>query len=276
MRDQERSLQKERGVYRIVCLGDSHTFGWGVEQEETYPARLEEMLAKKYTGKAFEVLNHGVPGYNTVQEVASFAEKIDDLDPDMVIINYVNNDMDLPNFLADRPDPLTLRRSYLTELLRRRLAILRGGKILPSGLTHAGQDERSLHFRPPVEDIPEKFRTLYGWDNMVDAFRRLAGICRERDIHCLVLFNMDDYSPRLAGKTPTVMPRFVRELAEMCRKKGYLVADPQERVFRYLQENVLDTTAVWISETDSHTNPIRHGFIAEEILAVTEEAGLLR
>lgn len=275
MRDRERSLEKAQGTFRIVGLGDSHTFGWGVEREETYLARLEELLGVAYPGRSIEVLNFGVPGYNTVQEVESLAERIDELDPDLVIINYVNNDMDLPNFLADRPDPLSLGRSYLVELLRRRLAILRGSELLPSGLTHAVQDGRSLRFRPPVDEIPERFRPLYGWDNMVDAFLRLAAIGRDRDVPYLLLLNMDDYRQRLAGKTPTVVPRFVRELAEICRGEGYHVVDPQERVFRYLRENDLGTTAVWISETDSHTNPLRHNFVAEEILSVIGEAGLL-
>lgn len=276
MRDRERTLKKAPGTYRIVGLGDSHTFGWGVEQEETYLARLEDLLEGKYPGRAIEVLNHGVPGYNTVQEVASLAERIDDLAPDLVIINYVNNDMDLPNFLADRPDPWSVRRSYLVELLRRRLAILRGSELLPSGLTHAVQDERSLRFRPPVAEIPLRFRPLYGWDNMVEAYRRLAAVGRARNIPYLLLINMDDYRHRLAGKTPTVVPRFVRELAETCRREGYIVVDPQDRIFRYLQENNLGTTAVWITGTDSHTNPLRHNFVAEEIVTAIEEAGLIK
>jgi lysophospholipase L1-like esterase len=52
MRGEELESPKKR--FRILCVGDSHTFGWGVTEEETYPARLAEELG-------VEVINGGVP-----------------------------------------------------------------------------------------------------------------------------------------------------------------------------------------------------------------------
>ena len=68
-----------------------------------------------------------------------------------------------------------------------------------------------------------------------------------------------------SGKTPTVLPRNVREVAALCGEEGYLVVDPQDRVAAYLEENGLGTEAVWINPGDSHTNALRHRFVAEEI-----------
>src|SRR5215467_4571764 len=42
LRDRERSVDKAANVFRIVAIGDSITMGWGVAQDKTYPAQLEE------------------------------------------------------------------------------------------------------------------------------------------------------------------------------------------------------------------------------------------
>ena len=274
MRDVERLRAKEEGVFRILSLGDSHAFGWGVAMEETYAAQLEEMLEKEAGGE-FEVLNMGVPGYNTVQEVQAFVRLAGELSPDMVLINYVNNDMDLPNFLGSRPNLLTPRKSYLLELVRRRVAIIRGSRLFPAGLSRVEPDTKSKRYRMPEDRIPERFRPLYGWENMKEAYRELGRLARERGIPYVVLFNMDDYSFRLAGKTPTVLPRNVREVAALCGEEGYLVVDPQDRVAAYLEENGLGTQAVWITPKDSHTNVLRHRFVAEELYERLRSAGYL-
>lgn len=64
MRDKEYPYQKLAGVRRIVVVGDSFVFGWGVEVDET----VTELLETKYL-KGVEILNMGVSGYCANQEV---------------------------------------------------------------------------------------------------------------------------------------------------------------------------------------------------------------
>jgi len=54
--------KKTTGTSRIIAIGDSVTHGWGVSEEESYPAQLEAMLEER--GKSVEVLNAGVPANN--------------------------------------------------------------------------------------------------------------------------------------------------------------------------------------------------------------------
>ena len=72
MRDREFPLAKPPGTFRIACIGDSITFGFGIDHPaDTYPQRLESLL-NSYCGSSsqrFEVLNFGVPGYN-LKEIA--------------------------------------------------------------------------------------------------------------------------------------------------------------------------------------------------------------
>jgi len=79
---------------RILVLGDSVTMGWGVAEEATYCRRLEGALAARL-GRRVRVINSGVGGYNTVQELAFFRRHADSLDPDLVLLLYVRNDVEV-------------------------------------------------------------------------------------------------------------------------------------------------------------------------------------
>jgi lysophospholipase L1-like esterase len=87
--------------YRITLLGDSFTFGWGVKEEETFVKILENCLNSSSPSKYhFRVLNLGVPGYSTFQEVAAFKKLVPILKPDLVLLYFVENDFGLPFFLT--------------------------------------------------------------------------------------------------------------------------------------------------------------------------------
>jgi len=273
-RDKERAQTKPPNTFRIIGLGDSHMFGWGVAQDQTFVAVLERRLGERRPSSGVEVWDTAVPGYNTVQEVEAFARHIDEWMPDLVIINYVDNDMDLPNFLAERPNLWTFRRSFLKELIDRRRSASRGEPRAPIRLFGALPDETGRFVFQPRQ-VPERYRPLAGWDRMVAAFDRLAALCKERGIRPVLLFNTDDYTNRLEGRTPDIRPGPARELAAHCAAEGYLVVDAQDRITDYLRAHHLDTTAVWLSPSDTHTNALRHRLVAEELLQTLEESRLV-
>lgn len=70
----------------VLCLGDSFTFGVGVNDDETYPAELEKLLRNK-----FQVLNGGVTGYNLSQNLARLMV-LQDLRPRVVVLAVFAND----------------------------------------------------------------------------------------------------------------------------------------------------------------------------------------
>jgi len=87
-RDPERSLVKPAGSKRIVVLGDSVTWGWGVDNGERYTDLLEARL-----GPGVEVINLAVPGYGTDQHYWNLERNGWSYEPDLVLYCVVMNDL---------------------------------------------------------------------------------------------------------------------------------------------------------------------------------------
>ncbi len=86
-------LKKAPDTLRIACLGDSFTLGWGVSNEETWPSLLQDKCDKRYGAGRVEVLNLGLPDFNTVNELRLYRSFASSLDSDLVILGYVENDL---------------------------------------------------------------------------------------------------------------------------------------------------------------------------------------
>jgi len=81
LRDDEASL----GSPEIIVLGDSQAMGWGVEQSESFPERLETLLSRK-------VLNAGISSYGTARQVM-LLERLPVFGLRALVIQYSSNDV---------------------------------------------------------------------------------------------------------------------------------------------------------------------------------------
>ena len=87
-RDPERELAKPDGLRRVLILGDSIAWGWGVNDGERFSDLLEERL-----GERVQVINLAVPGYGTDQQYWSLLQKGFAYEPDIVLLCMVLNDV---------------------------------------------------------------------------------------------------------------------------------------------------------------------------------------
>lgn len=101
LRDREHALEKPPGVRRVVVLGDSYMWGYGVENEEMFSSQLEGLLP------ASETINLGVNGFSTVQELIRYETKGERYAPDWVVLAFCWND------LEDNFDPKGKTRPYV-------------------------------------------------------------------------------------------------------------------------------------------------------------------
>lgn len=81
---------KPAGTLRVLALGDSHTQGYEVRQEATFAASLERWLAAR--GRKAEVLNAGVSGFSTAEELAFLENEGHRYAPDVVVVGFYAND----------------------------------------------------------------------------------------------------------------------------------------------------------------------------------------
>jgi hypothetical protein len=90
---------------RVLCVGDSHTYGAGVPADQSYPAQLQQILDARSPG-VWGVVNLGVPGMNTTQVRKRLPHWIDEYDADYVIFwAGVNNAWNAAEMTFDREDP---------------------------------------------------------------------------------------------------------------------------------------------------------------------------
>ena len=98
-RGREQTFWGHPETRRVVLLGDSYAFGLGVDQSQTLAAQLESRL--QASCRSVAVLNLGVPGYHTGQELV-LAERIGfDLDPDLMVLLFYANDETTEAFQYD-------------------------------------------------------------------------------------------------------------------------------------------------------------------------------
>ncbi|HEX9751263.1 MAG TPA: GDSL-type esterase/lipase family protein [candidate division Zixibacteria bacterium] len=96
-------FEKTPGTTRVVCLGESTTFGYGVANGQTYPRKLEEYLnAHDEQKRRWEVISLGVTDYSTYQGVRLAEQMLPRLTPDIVLMLFSWGD--LQPGAAETPD----------------------------------------------------------------------------------------------------------------------------------------------------------------------------
>jgi len=93
LRDYDHLIEKPNDTIRILIVGDSQEFGWGVELEESYPKVLERLLNENCNGKKYEVISLAVPGYDIWQKVELFRVKGLKYSPDIIILGLGTDDL---------------------------------------------------------------------------------------------------------------------------------------------------------------------------------------
>ena len=128
--------RKPSGTLRIAILGDSYTFGFGVEDRDAFPALLERLLSRPE--RPVEVLNFDVPGYSTDHYWILLQQRVQRLSPDLLIVATCSNDLpDLAwNQLDLDPARLPLRTQSTLRMIdyRGRMRYLEGSALGLPGL----------------------------------------------------------------------------------------------------------------------------------------------
>ena len=269
LRDYEYSTHKDPGTFRIVGVGDSSLFGWGVRLEDSGLKVLERRLNERFRPQKFEVIDFAVPGYNTAMEAETFVRKCLDYAPDLVLLNFNTNDYDVPEFMRRQTDLSTLRRSYLFDLaysvyagimgVDQQLAVFDDNYRAPKGYPAARLDEDPA--------MPDEYRYMVGAKGVVRALEKLTAAAHERGIP-LVAFDVKAY--------PGLDPKYVRDelrdgqrelLERESQRLGFHFLNTYAYFMDYLKQHpdVNSRTVFAVSAADGHPNALAHSINAQAL-----------
>jgi lysophospholipase L1-like esterase len=239
---------KGSGVLRLLLLGDSQAFGWGVEYDETFGAILERDLGRS-SARTVEVVNAGVPGYNTAQEAALLRRYGPELEPDCVLVLFIQNDFGLPHLMLERRDPLRFAGSYLLEVLRERLRPEHRGVAWSVAEREwpTSMDDGELW------QVPEGYQHMVGVDGYRRALETLGANAHKMQVPIVDFADYQGLEPRLAQDFVT-------------RHQEYGMLHPD---FHYPLKHKF-----WLSSDDPHLNPDGHRHVAAQMLAALRQQGV--
>jgi lysophospholipase L1-like esterase len=254
MRGREFSAAKAADVIRIAGLGDSVMFGWGVAEEDTYLRVLGQRLGPAASGgRQVEVLNFAVPGYNTAMEVAAFRDKVLDFSPDLVVIHFVHNDLGLPQFMIEAPNPWSLRQLWLVDLIRNgwRGVQRRGRQWHQSReLEHLSAEDRRR--------VQDAYAHLAGPEAFRAAMASLAQLAEADSIPVVLVLLQTDGEP-------------YAEASATADRYGFLEVVAGPFFTDYIHDHDIEPTrdgwadTFWLSRKDQHPNELGHRLFADAI-----------
>jgi lysophospholipase L1-like esterase len=149
-RGRDFSTAKPEGVFRIMLVGDSFTFGEGVRLEDTFAVGVERILRAELGTKVdLEVLNVALGAWGTRAEYHYLMKEGLGFEPDLVVLVFVPNDaqyaggLDIwQDFRAIYEAPALLRRSYLGSWVYSNVARIVLGRRYVEGLVDGAMAKR--------------------------------------------------------------------------------------------------------------------------------------
>lgn len=212
-RERGTQIEKPENIYRIAFLGDSIVMGFGVEEYESLPRRLENFLRPQNLVDGmthFEVLNFGIQGYSTPHYLAVLKEDVLRMKPDVVIVGFYTNDVaESVSFEANKkyvflkslPDIIPYR---ISQFLKRnsRLYLFALGRYY----SYVERTSVKVNYDDSTIDM--------GWSFVRRDFREMSELAHKNGVK-LILLGIPNSSLEVA--TGKVSTRRLRELSGIAK-----------------------------------------------------------
>ncbi len=256
-RDIEHTLEKPPGITRIVFVGDSFTFGWGVTDDEVYTHLLREM-----SGPEVEIISIAERGWSVDDYHRAMHEEVLAYDPDMVVVGVVTNDPE-PQTIDPNSEHklLTLQPDwYIFRRITRKLYV---PFFLDYQISRLGDRLGMRYTYLDWEDdlYDQEHPNWEHWERKVD---EMGTLLKEHDIpaYAFILTNVRTKTERELRK--------YRLSAETFSAAGFETIDLEPA----FSETFAGYSPVQLAvfPNDGHPNERVHRFYAHEIWAVLEPA----
>jgi len=274
LRDRDYAVAKPEGTFRIAAIGDSVTFGLGLELENTWPKQLEQELQK--TDPRVEVINFGVMGYNTPQEAERIQDKVLKYSPDLILIGYSLNDIGIfsrerrvlgtykgydsflttGNGFVDRLLPHS--KTYM--LIKNRLFLKKTAGAPPQ----YSKDGRKLIKKGYNRYFFDAYQEAENWQILNAAFAKIRALTQPKiPVLFIIHTELKDMDPYLF----TDIHEIVKKL---CRDHGFPVLDPLADMLAYKPRDLR------ISKANIHPNALGNKVFVKAITRYLQANSLVK
>ncbi len=279
-RDKEYPKEKESGIYRIMVIGDSFTFGMGVNLEDTYVKGIKKLLQNENIN--LEVINCGVTGYVMWQNYEVLKRKVLPYKPDLVILGIFLNDIyrSKPpykninewkgsNIFKEKQSNGFKSKIYIRNYIKNLDRIFKFRNRYRRGHNYLNTIEERKKYL--IKSSPNWLTIMYGklekrkyieFEDTLNKFVETA-----KNVHCRVLIAYIPDSVQLHDSEGQEINRFIKLI---CQKSGIPFVDITPKF-----EMESNPSSLYLFPLDPHTSPKGHQLIAESIVEKIRETGIL-
>jgi lysophospholipase L1-like esterase len=242
------------GTLRVVAIGTSSTFGYGVAAEQAWPARCEEALRRGLPGRHVEVVNAGVPG-STAERLRFFVEGVVlGMRPDVVVVDLGFNDHTYGGVFDERAhfEAITTRGIGPLEAWWRGIVDARRARSYPAFMAAHQRGEAS----------PDEIRRMLVEPaaRFGDSLRDMVSACRAVGVD--VLFVQEPMRP---SEDRSNLAAYHDAMAAVSQATGVLVVSPQAQLEPLGDAAFLDIV---------HPRAVGHRVIGEGVAEALLRGGL--
>jgi len=264
-RERDFQTPKPEGVFRVMVLGDSFTWGVGLASELRYTDRLDKILQEDHPRPRIEVLNFGVSGGPTTRERDVLKEHVNAIQPDLVIVGFCIND----------PQPKEQRYSSEAEKYQWIFTTLHRSR-------HLGLHRSSLFLDRCLWDLMEKvglvprwqeaLQRVYEpdsnqWRQFVRALHDIKSICEERNLPPPIFISLNQgtsaTSPTDYGNPNEELATYLRwyhQAEGAAREAGMVVVNVERELARQMSDEPMG-----VNPLDGHPSPACHEIYARKL-----------
>ena len=251
---------------RIMAIGDSFTFGMGVNSEATYAKQLEAMLNKRQ--KKCEVINSGVIGYRMWQNYEVLKHKAPLLKPDLIILGVFLNDIlqIIPPYI-DNPDwkPVVLFEKKKRKKFVNNFYLYNFAHNLDR-LYQSKYRYRDLEYLAGIEKRKNWFKPTHDW------YKIMYGLL-DHETYSLFSKTLSDFVETARGIESNVLVLMIPDAAQMHDKERqhinrYVKSECDRLNVPYIDathafETEADTNSLYLFPADAHISPKGYRIIAD-------------
>jgi lysophospholipase L1-like esterase len=244
-------FEKPAGTFRIVALGDSITFGKGINREQDRFPELLASLASKRLGVKVEAINLGYLALNTVEEREMLQKTGMKFHPDVVVLGYCPNDPE--TFMQRLEITGRSRGPWFIQILSNQFYIADFAYKLYTSSRNMKRWREYLHYinSKNAPNMPEFKRALRGirddsWSNNIDL--------------AVVIFPILD--------SLDMKPYEYQDADDMITAELDALGVPYANLLPLLLGH--NAKEFWVSSNDVHPNEVVHEMAAKELLKLVE------